>query len=77
MKNTILNDLLKLTVMSKTEYEIALNYSPSTISKILSGDKFTNADIAKKFTDNYAELFTDIIYEKKLKSKLELLFPLI
>ncbi|MFB0917730.1 MAG: hypothetical protein QMB63_01500, partial [Clostridiaceae bacterium] len=77
MKNTILNDLLKLTGMSKTEYAIALNYSPSTISKFLSGDKFTNAEIAKKFIDNSAELFTDIIYEKKLKSKLELLFPLI
>lgn len=73
----LLEELIKISKVSKTDYALALHMTPSGLSKILSGTRFPLWKERKLFIRQSAVYFADATYSYNCYHKFQTLFPIV
>lgn len=72
----LLQALFKLTRQQKTDFAIAMSYSPGEISKYISGSRLPPAARLEEFISASAEYFAGSIWRQDKKDSLRIIFPI-
>ncbi|MEG0249335.1 MAG: hypothetical protein RR561_01755 [Peptostreptococcus sp.] len=73
----LLENLFSIAGVQKTDFAIAMNISPSSLSKILSGKTIPIAEEKNQFSKKAAHFFAESIYEYDCHLKFKNIFPLL
>lgn len=73
----LLENLFSIADVKKTDFAIAMNISPSGLSKILSGKTIPIAEEKNQFSKKAAHFFAESIYEFDCHLKFKNIFPLL
>lgn len=73
----LLETLINISKISKTDFAIYLNISPSSLSKILKGSRLPYSKEKKQFSRMAAGYFTEALYCHDCHLKLKEIFPVI
>ena len=73
----LINSLFEISGVSKTDFAIFMNMSPSGLSKILTGNRLPPQKEKRQFCNQFASFFCDALWGKHCVARLQPLFPII
>lgn len=71
----LLNELLDLTGSRQTEYAMVLNYSPSEISKYVTGTRLPPMHLVEAFIQKSGSYFAELLWNEGKTGALNSVFP--
>lgn len=74
---TLLEQLIEISRQSKTDFALAMNMTPSGLSKILTGNRLPATKEKKKFIKDAADYFTEHIYSHACYLNFTDIFPVL
>ena len=74
---TLLGQLIAISKKSKTDFALAMNMTPSGLSKLLNGSRTPSLKERRLFIWQAAEYFSEALYSPRDYARLEPIFPVV